>query len=84
MKLKKSLHGLNNAAKIWIQLLFEMLHQIAFKEMETASYLFIRRGTMSICYVDDLLSFVRDKRIIEERKAECIKRSCLKYLRKPK
>lgn len=38
--------------------------------METAPFLFIRPGIITVCYVDDVFLFARDERIIDEVTAE--------------
>lgn len=83
MKLRRSLHGLKDAAKIYNQLLFALLNQLGFKEIDTTPCIFNRRGIINICYIDDLFLFARYEGIIEKIRRELSKRFCVKDFGKP-
>lgn len=64
-RLRKSLYGLRDAARIWSKLLFQTLESCGLKEMETEPCVFVGDKVIIICYVDDLLIFAENQDIVD-------------------
>lgn len=57
MKLKRSLYGLWDAARIWYDLLTKRFNAAGLAQLHTVPRIFRAADTLVICYVDDLLVF---------------------------
>lgn len=56
------LYGLKDEAKIWNDLLFKELIKRGLQEMQSAYCILVKYTIIAVCYVDDLVLFVKDKR----------------------
>ena len=84
LKLRKSLYGLKQAARIWNQAISECLLLLKFKQSKHDNCLFINQAYHETCYliihVDDILMASKDKNVIESLANEISKTFQLKYL----
>lgn len=70
MKLQRGIYVLEDAFKIWYELITRRFTDTRSKEMESVPSVFHGTWIMAVCYVDDLLVLVNS-----EKQADAIKRS---------
>lgn len=68
MKLQRIFHGMKDAARVRNKLLFDTFNQQGLTEMETAPFLFVKRGMIIVCYVHDLFLFAEKESLAEDIK----------------
>jgi len=67
LKLKKSLHGLKQAPKIWFNHLNDKLKLLGFVQcVDVDQCLFVSEKVILLCYVDDCLLYAKDPEDIQE------------------
>lgn len=59
-RLRRSIYGLRGTARIWNNLLFQILESCNLREMDTALCVFFGGNAILLCYVDDLLLLAAD------------------------
>jgi transposase InsO family protein len=69
-RLKKSLYGLKQAARVWNETLHKELEELGYKQNETDKCLYVKKQGGSTCYllihVDDILAASDDNKLLQE------------------
>lgn len=84
MQLHHSLYGLEDASKIWFELIRDTFGAAGVKEMRSAPCLLQGNGIIALCYVHDLFVFGKTKQKIDQLKIKLQKDLIMKDLGRPR